>query len=276
MKKLLIIILSVFITISFGKVKFGFLNDWFSSDNDNDYCTVEMEKEIEISKGTHLYLKNQNGYVKIESWNEDKVKVDVTMKSRKGEDELNKVQIMAELNGDDLEIVTKRLKRDAKVTVNYTIYAPSYLIIDNIKSSNGSITIEDMKGDMRVSTSNGSIVFKNIDGNIVGESSNGTIKAINCSSIDKLDTSNGSIYAEIKEVKNNISLDTSNGSITIKVNENLDLDLELDTSNGKVSIEDLNLDVRKKKRTYFRGSLNNGGYLIKGDTSNGSIKLSSL
>lgn len=119
-------------------------------------------------------------------------------------------------------------------------------------TSGGSITLEDSEGDLRISTSGGSIRLYDIVGSIDAR------------------TSGGSIDAEIKVLKDILSLKTSGGSIRATIPEGLGLDLDL--HGNKVNTVLNNFSGTSDNRS-VKGTINGGGIPVTLRTSGGSVTL---
>ena len=119
-------------------------------------------------------------------------------------------------------------------------------------TSGGSINLEDAEGDLRVSTSGGSIRLYDIVGSIDAS------------------TSGGSIDAEIKVLKDMLSLKTSGGSIRATIPEGLGLDLDL---HGNRVNTVLNNFSGTSDNHSIKGSINGGGIPVTMRTSGGSVTL---
>ena len=126
------------------------------------------------------------------------------------------------------------------------------------RTSGGNITINDVMGDTEVSTSGGSIRLGTIHGNL------------------EATTSGGGISASIAgQPTKDCYLKTSGGSITVNVSKSANLAIDASTSGGGVSTK-LPLTTTEVKRSSLRGTLNDGGPLLKTRTSGGSIHLTSI
>jgi DUF4097 and DUF4098 domain-containing protein YvlB len=270
--------------------------------------TDAFQKTIEVDKNTKLTIKNKNGSVKITGWDKDYVDFTATKKTNKGVEELDKVDIVI-IQDENLSIETEYLTKNPKVSVSYELSVPRSLLLKNIKSSNGSINIEnagtidivrtsngsinieECEGSMSINTSNGSITAINIEGsvdahtsngkirleNINGlasaKTSNGSIQVFNVEYINSIKTSNGSIQAHIKQLTDDVSINSSNGSITVYLDDDLDAELNASTSNGKIKLHDYSIQANNISGSSVAGILGKGGNLLKLRTSNASIHI---
>lgn len=124
------------------------------------------------------------------------------------------------------------------------------------ETSGGSISLDGVDGDTKVHTSGGGLNLKNLGGNVQGS------------------TSGGSIYAElIGKIDRDCYLKTSGGGITVLLPRNISVDIDAYTSGGRVSTDFPVTVSGKLKSNVLNGKINNGGPLIKLNTSGGSIRI---
>ncbi len=142
------------------------------------------------------------------------------------------------------------------------------------RSSNGSVHVQDVLGDVDVQTSNGKIACSCTCGRLLARSSNRKIEiAEHRGSIDAM-TSNGLIHAEVEELGGDgLILATSNGRIVVELPEKVDADIDMRVDNGVIR-NHRDLERASGERSgRVRGRLGRGGTPIRLRTSNGSISL---
>lgn len=143
-----------------------------------------------------------------------------------------------------------------------------------IDTSNGSINVQNLSGQLLVDTSNGSVNVKSHDGPITIDTSNGKITAVDIAGSATIDTSNGSIKLVLASGQTGpINADTSNGSINITVGQAFAGSVRFDTSNGRLIITDSGNVLKSKSLGKNDGTIkfkNDGGTSVV-DTSNGGI-----
>ena len=251
--------------------------EWlFDDERVVDYEQV-YQKRFDVSNGSGVKVYNINGGVKVEEWKKDSVEVYALIKSRRGKKEVEKVQILVK-EGDDLIIRTEHLKKNPKITIEYTIKVPEFVTVKKIKTVNGSIKLNGVSGKkIKLESVNGSIRAEDVDGFINAETVNGSIKIKGCSGLGELETTNGSITAELNSIRNDIDINTTNGSVKFYLADGIDAEIELSTFNGRIKIDDLKLkkmDIIGKRRV--EAVIGDGGSKIIIDTTNGSISLYEL
>jgi DUF4097 and DUF4098 domain-containing protein YvlB len=255
--------------------------------------TETFRETYEAKAGTPLTVSNKNGGITIQVWNKNSVEVVAEKKTRIG-GRLKDVEIQVTV-GDVLSIETVYKVKFPRVSVNYTINVPASLVVQNVKTSNGAISLEGTSGDVmadtsngsikivehaggvQAETSNGSVYLQNIEGIVKAKTSNGAIKITDVAGIRNAKTSNGSIQAEVTEIAGDaLELKTSNGRIKVFLSPTLNANVEMRTSNGKISLHGVEIITSEISKTSIKGRVGNGGKTLNVKTSNGSIEVHGL
>jgi len=142
------------------------------------------------------------------------------------------------------------------------------------RSSNGSVRVSDIVGDVDVTTSNAKVCCDGTCGRLTARSSNGKIElGEHRGSIDAT-TSNGLIRASLEEVGvDGVVLATSNGRIVLELPQDVDVDVDLRVDNGVIrTLRELQ-KRNGEDAGRLRGRIGRGGTPIKLRTSNGTISL---
>jgi len=142
------------------------------------------------------------------------------------------------------------------------------------RSSNGSVELSDVIGDVNVATSNAKVCCCDTRGDLVARSSNGKIELDDhCGSIDA-STSNGLIRASVEEIgSDGVRLATSNGRIVLEVPGEIDAEVDIRVDNGVIRNDHPLCKASRNRNGQLRGRLGSGGAPIRLRTSNGSISL---
>jgi DUF4097 and DUF4098 domain-containing protein YvlB len=164
-----------------------------------------------------------------------------------------------------------------------------------LRTSNGSIKVWRVKGDVTAKTSNASIEMLDTLGAAILETSNGRIKADGVRGAFEAQTSNSSVDATIAEIEagrgvrvsssngslnlqfakwnsNALRASTSNSSINLRLPGAVNAELRASTSNGNVST-DYEITTSQFSKTKLSGRMGSGGPLIDLSTSNGNIRV---
>ena len=120
------------------------------------------------------------------------------------------------------------------ISLSFRVYVPVNTA-NNLETSGGSITLDNLVGAQKFNTSGGSIHVDHLTGNIKGETSGGSIHVANSKENIDLQTSGGSINAE--NCSGTIRLETSGGSLALN---HLSGSIKAGTSGGSVNGDEIN------------------------------------
>jgi len=282
-----------------------------------------IEKSFEVEQGGTLTVDSDRGSIAITSNTGNRVEVEIIRTAHVGnkkraEEMFDNFVLKFAHQGRDVTIhgenTVKRSSeswfgRKRRLSLKYIISVPKHYNLD-LKTSGGSISAEDLEGDVLCRTSGGSLKFGDITGQIEGKTSGGSITLGNVDGEVDVHTSGGSIRISrakgsviaktsggsisVDEVFGDIQARTSGGSITARLREQPKADCRLTTSGGSVNVylnEDTNARIDAKtsggrvrtslpitvsgtigKRS-LKGTLNEGGPELYLRTSGGSINI---
>lgn len=223
----------------------------------------EIIKTFNVSERAEFRLDNVNGDVDIKGWdnNEIKVKAVVTAKNQDARD-----RITIEMNENDRGVsVETQYKKSSSWgnnhsgSVEYTVMVPRNTRLSSIDLVNGSLTVENVKGEMNIDLVNGSI------------------DAIGLASDSEINSVNGSIvvaYQTLSKDLKDISIDTVNGRIELRLPESINADVDIETMNGSIR-NDFGLSVNKNMFSgkNLHGTIGSGDVRISIESVNGGVKL---
>jgi DUF4097 and DUF4098 domain-containing protein YvlB len=200
-----------------------------------------LQRSFEVKAGGLLILDTDVGSVKIFSWDQPKVDVQVFREFRGWDEDrisdfLENFPIEFSQQNSTIEI-TGHLKKGWKMTwknfsVSYEIRVPDKFNLD-LRTSGGSISVDDLEGKVEAKTSGGSLNFGNINGSVLANTSGGSISLKGCTADVSLRTSGGSITTG--KVGGKTDAHTSGGSIHITQSLG---DVVAQTSGGSITIEE--------------------------------------
>jgi hypothetical protein len=231
---------------------------------------------FDVDLGGQLTVKTDVGSIKIETHNEATIELRVKIENQEGD----KFSYRHELSNGDLTIIGEIEKkrqsiqnlRNLKVEFNFLI-PKNYDV--KLNTTGGSLSIEDLTGELSARTSGGSIKVGNIAGDVKLHTSGGSINTDTITGNLDAHTSGGSIKVTIdKQLTEDAKLTTSGGSITAYLIPDIKVDIEASTSGGRVK-SDFEINGKVKKMS-LRGSINGGGHKLILKTSGGSIKIKEI
>lgn len=275
----------------------------YSDSRDDGYEDI-IEVQLPFDSGASLILSNQNGSVKIGSWDKEEIKIVAEKRMRierfgswflrllgfktpKIEtDEEARVyldQFTFEISGeaDGMEIKTVRPSVSSvnlQFTMTYEILLPRNADV-SVEVTNGKITIRDIHGEVGAETTNGSITLEEVSGNLYARTTNGSVKCEDISGGLRVRTVNGGIdvsFAEDAFVTDDINCRTTNGNLRVSIPADSEFELAARTSSGKI-VSDFQLSsVTEESKKRLEGTVGNGGPTITLRNTNGSIELEAI
>lgn len=233
------------------------------------YSKIEKgEYKISASGKTRFSLNNVNGKIKVVKASDLTsiiVKYEKTahVKKRDLGSPMTEITLNIDSSGTDVRIDTDfenersilQLGGHETNTVDYEIYIPENILV-NLDNTNGPIEMHDLTNEVKAETVNGTIRLVHLTGKL------------------DLETTNGLIKGDIDSTKG-INATTTNGNIRLNLGPKVSANVKADVMNGSVKMENLNFRNQsdKKDRKFFQGTLGNGDFEIKLETTNGSIRL---
>jgi DUF4097 and DUF4098 domain-containing protein YvlB len=244
-----------------------------------------------LSSGGRVSVETFNGGVEITAWDQNTVEINGS-KWGPTADAADTLRIDTDHTADSISVRAVRPSEwRQNLGARFELKVPRGALLDRIVTSNGAIRTEDGAGPSRLRTSNGSIHVQGLRGRVDAQTSNGAIELIDVEGDATLHTSNGHIHADrltgdVEASTSNGGIDltmfgklagirahTSNGGITVRLPEPLNARLVAQTSNSSIHSD---FDVRMSgefSKHRLEGSVGSGGPLIDLGTSNGSIRI---
>lgn len=173
-----------------------------------------------------------------------------------------------------LEVRVPRATKVASSSTNGKICLEGLERSIRARSSNGSIAICEVIGDIDVTTANAKVACRCTQGRLHARSSNGKIEVGGHTGSIDASTSNGVIKATVDALgEAGIQLSTSNGRIVLELPDDSNADVDMLVENGHIRND---LDLEESAPSVdgrVRGRIGKGGTPIRLRTSNGTISL---
>ena len=222
-----------------------------------------VEKSFNVNDNSEFSLDNINGEVNISSWAESIIKVEATIRADH-QDELDRVKVKIQQKGQKVSVKTdyeenSRWGSNQSAQVTYKVWLPAQTNLSAIELVNGSLTIENVAGEINAQVVNGSIKATGLTKNSDISSVNGSIKVYY-----------QSVSADLKD----INIETVNGSIKLYLPSTVNANLDLETMHGSIKTE---FGISSQENTFtghsLRGDIGSGDIDINMESVNGSIKV---
>ncbi len=189
-----------------------------------------------IQPGGRLEVGNTNGSIEIAGW--DRNTIDVSgSKYAPTETELRDVQIKVDVNGNSAVVHTE-IPHDfwhGNFGAHYMIRLPRQVRLDLVRTTNGSVTAEDLEGGGEVRSTNGRISLSRDTGDYDIETTNGTIDLDELMGDTRAQTTNGGIHGRLKGGA--IDASSTNGGIDFTIEKPKDdRPIHVHTTNGGITL----------------------------------------
>lgn len=232
-----------------------------------DELTEEFHQSYALSAAGRVSIANINGDVHIRAWDRNEVKVDAVKRAYSPQ-RLSEVTIDVNSSADSVIIKTKypernltfetRNRENNPASVEYTLTVPRGARIENAELVNGSLDIEGVKGDVRVSLVNGELKAGGLGGEVKLSTVNGT-QEVNVTTLD--------------EAKS-LTLNSVNGPIVLIVPSGANAQVKASTVHGTIT-NDFGFTVNEGQYVGrdLTGQIGSGGPRIRLNNVNGSIAI---
>lgn len=277
-----------------------------------------LTEEFGVSNNVKVEVRTSGGSIEVVGENTDEVRVEMYVRKRgkyidRNEADLRNWEITIEKSGNTVSAIAKREGRNNwrdrdNYSISFIVVTPvnattdlrtsgGSLSLENLngtqyaKTSGGSIKANDIYGDVELKTSGGAITIDSVEGSVDANTSGGRIRAEDVSggisartsggsitlegisgNVDAK-TSGGSINVEVLNPENYIELRTSGGSISITIPKDQGYDIDLDGNRVRADLENFRGAYEKDE---IEGTLNGGGTKLSAKTSGGSVNLKYL
>jgi hypothetical protein len=265
-----------------------------------------------LKSGGRLTMEGFNGGIEISAWDQETVDISGTKYARSQAD-AGAIRIDVNHAPDAVSVRAVRPDyRHGNYGVRFAVKVPRNAVVERITTSNGSIRIADGAGPARLRTSNGHIDVERLKGGLYAETSNGPVEVLDSDGSVEAHSSNGhirveglkgaldastsnsSIRARIDRAGDSVRLRSSNGQIdltlptgvqcpvsahtsnsgiTLRLPGEVNARLAASTSNGSI-MSDFEMRMSGElSRHHLEGSIGNGGPLLDLTSSNGGIRI---
>jgi DUF4097 and DUF4098 domain-containing protein YvlB len=207
---------------------------------DANWGQTRTEKRNErLAYGSKLWVKNRNGAIRVEGWDKEEVALVAQIR----DSEQRRVDLVLSRKGADLDIeaVFPKVKTFGfffgdirSPRCEMSLQVPKR-ILAHFRTTNGSVTAQNLDGYARCEATNGAIKVRDLKGEVFAETTNGGIEARNLFARIKGGTTNGKIFLE--DVLGGIQMETTNGGIVARGLDGWGEGIRLETTNGGIEVD---------------------------------------
>ncbi|MCK4698129.1 MAG: DUF4097 family beta strand repeat protein [Dehalococcoidia bacterium] len=191
--------------------------------------TETRDDSFTVTGPVTLVVNSENGKIEVNAGSDDVVRVVAILRG------VNRIDYEVSQDGNTITV-------DAEITggwfdsaeVDITITAPANSDVE-LETSNGAIELHGIEGTGTLKTSNGMIVLQNVKGDFDGRTSNGRIEVDTMEGTGYFRTSNGRM--DLQGVTGEVDAETGNGNIAFSGDLTAGGNNRLVTGNGNVAVE---------------------------------------
>lgn len=238
----------------------------------------EYRETFSVEPETVLKVFNIKGDIDVSSWDHEYVEVAIEPDWRtsllKG---FLKEPSIDVTTGSEFVVRTLCSTGLSKIIpVQYRIRVPQGMLVTQVETSSGEITVDNVSGDVDAKTSKGGIRISKVNGFVKAVTGSGKIDITEVGGLYEARNDRGGISVEVPAIRDNLEIESGFGGITVSLSPKIAAQLEASTSIGSITYIDLPLTVSESSKTKLNGRLGEGTGRIKIENSMGSITLNKL
>ena len=239
----------------------------------------EWTKTFAVPAEADLRIDVSDGGVTVRSWDRKEISARVVTQGWKiapGEVRITDHQAA---NRVEIDVRVPRMNFGfARHWVRVELQVPRELHAE-IRSGDGRISVQDVKGEIHLSSSDGSIEANSVDGILEAKTGDGHIRASGRWDRIDLRTEDGSIEAEARagsKMASGWKVHTGDGHVTLRLPETFAAEVDAHTGDGKITVDFPVTMAGSPEGSAVRGKLNGGGATLMVRTGDGPIKVMRL
>lgn len=227
----------------------------------------EQVRDVQVydtGKTPRLSVKNINGGLTVEGWDQNRIEVTVT-KTAANADLLEKIDVISRLDDDYLRIEVDLDDIDDDddrnyggeiLRVDFDVKVPRGTRIDVVELINGNVELSDIEGDVEASTVNGRVSGEHLGGDVDLATVNGELELVASGGVDS------------------IRMHSVNGGVTLVLPKKFDATISAGTLHGDIrGMNGLDVDATRFTGSSIQGKIGKGGLKVDLNTVNGSIEI---
>jgi hypothetical protein len=206
-----------------------------------------MTKSLSSDAIKNVDVQTSGGSISVSGVTPAESKVEVYVTANNNKKNLTKEEIQAIIKEKydlNVSVANNKLTATSKpkagfkdwkdgLSFSFKVYVPVNVSTE-LNTSGGSISLNNLSGNLDFATSGGSLNVNNVSGKVTGRTSGGSIHVANAKNDIELTTSGGSIEAE--NCDGTLKLTTSGGSLNL---HNLKGEIKATTSGGSIDGQDI-------------------------------------
>jgi len=240
-------------------------------------------KEYQLTGTPELNMRSGDVNIRIEPWEKNYISVDLTTTNWKigqgaGELEITDYQRDNYIEVNIREHGTVHFGWSRSKRGDAVVRMPANAKL-NIQTSDGHLSVSQMKGDMRLRTSDGRLEGRDLEGNLDASTSDGRLSVNGKFTSLRTHSSDGRTEVRVEpgsRMDTGWDLRTSDGGIRLELPKDFSANLDVHVGDGHLDL-DIPVTVQGRFGSHdMRGKIGQGGALLTVRSSDGSVRISSL
>ena len=273
-------------------------------------CTVTVdsyseilreEKQFKVTGTPTLQLTTFDGSIEIQGWDKPHVVVEIEKRGANRE-ALDNLEVKSTQKGDLIELEVKRPRAESfrGIGLHRTAYARLIVSVPRnanivarsgdgsirvdrvsgrleLRTGDGSIRAADVAGELSLDTNDGSVTVENAEGRLAVDTGDGSVTVTGKLAHVKLHTGDGSVVYRAEPgsaMAGDWDITTGDGTVSIYLPPGFCANVDAHTGDGAIrsEIDGLTPPARESARRSLKGTIGDGGKLLRIRTGDGSIR----
>lgn len=233
-----------------------------------------FSNQYDVSPETTVRVSNRNGSVTVQPADGDQLALSGEKRANSQEG-LDSIAVDV-VTGEQFAINVRFASGGdfSNRSVDLTVGVPEGVAVDAASTTNGTVRVTGVRGDVFASSANGNVEVANVQGYVRAETANGNVTVRGTTGVTGARSTNGNVEVELQAIRGDVSCTTTNGNVTVRVGPDVSAAIRLSTNTGEARVHNLPYTADTDRRGYIVGSLRGGDSpeLFLG-TNNGDVTL---
>jgi len=192
----------------------------------------ELHETYDLAAGGTVAVTNTSGYIRVTSWNENRVKVDAVKRADRDED-VSQVEIQVTNTPDRVEIRTVYPRaRPSRISVDYDLKVPRTAVLNGLTTTSGDISVTDPVARVTARATSGNITVRGVTGDAALSITSGRVTADRIGGSLGVTATSGEVV--VGEVASTVSARCASCNISVRGARD---DVTAQASSGNIEIE---------------------------------------
>lgn len=192
----------------------------------------ELHETYDLAPGGAVAVTNSSGYIRVTSWNENRVRVDAVKRGGRDED-FGQVEIQVMARPERIEIRTIYAReRGSRVSVDYDLKVPRSAVLNALTTNSGEIAVNSPVARVTARSSSGGITVRDITGDAVLSTTSGNIRADRIGGLLSANSTSGDL--QVSEVASTLNARCTSCNIVARGARD---DVTAQATSGNIEIE---------------------------------------